>query len=647
MLPTVVKSLVLWPKSLLIDQNVRSEAGQRTRQVEKRDRKRNLVRATARRVNAATTRAKASAKTAITASLPVTVGLVLPKSPCPRLLLCNKPPTDSEAALILEAIQAAQAEAKRWSEILKTGKDSGVTSRAWERAIIHKINKATQFVHQHQAVISIVRRLPVEILQEVFLWVAAIPYPRDPSLPLTLVYWDSEYIWYLGQICQPWRTIALNLPGLWGIPPIFISRRPEKTRLQVKYISELLRRSKGGMLHFMIKAFTIDSDGLKTHPVIDLLCEHAEKWEAVSMTLSPEMFANLSCIRGRLPVLKTLQLLTYKGEGDAQLPMQLNNCFEAAPLLTSAFVDDHIQRMFALPFKQLLHYHEHVYVGLSISSTIDRCALVTFSCASRDLDFVFPKITLPRLTSFHVHLHGSLNSQHCFDNLTLPAVQDMKIIAKAENTLPSVRRMLTKSSPHCLQELTIRFPQSVPANELSELLLLTPDLDVLDTTMPSNDDIVNLSIGYEGRVLVPLLHLCELRLHAEDKVSDTMITSLKALAYCRGEDSKYITRHNLTTKCEVVDAPEMCVVGIHFSFGEVDDLVQIHSRLEDWSPESTPSKQLASLKDRLYKLVPSLHPRTIFRYNITRDGSTVLMDRILKEIHYVQVKDVREIVVSY
>ncbi|KAJ6562564.1 hypothetical protein B0H19DRAFT_892918, partial [Mycena capillaripes] len=63
------------------------------------------------------------------------------------------------------------------------------------------------FVEGHKAVISPVRRLPLDIIQEIF--VACIPTHRNCVMS------TAEAPVLLGRICSSWRVISLSTPRLW------------------------------------------------------------------------------------------------------------------------------------------------------------------------------------------------------------------------------------------------------------------------------------------------------------------------------------------------------------------------------------------------------------------------------------------------
>ncbi|KAJ7019195.1 hypothetical protein C8F04DRAFT_975995, partial [Mycena alexandri] len=63
------------------------------------------------------------------------------------------------------------------------------------------------YVDAHRALVSPVRRLPLEILQEIF--VACLPTHRNCVMSMT------EAPVLLGRICSSWRALSLTTPRLW------------------------------------------------------------------------------------------------------------------------------------------------------------------------------------------------------------------------------------------------------------------------------------------------------------------------------------------------------------------------------------------------------------------------------------------------
>ncbi|KAJ7055819.1 hypothetical protein C8F01DRAFT_1234314 [Mycena amicta] len=76
------------------------------------------------------------------------------------------------------------------------------------RQLTEERDKLAAEVAAHEALISPMRRMPNEILQEIF--VACLPSDRNPAMSA------SEAPVLLGRICGAWRDLALATPRLWA-----------------------------------------------------------------------------------------------------------------------------------------------------------------------------------------------------------------------------------------------------------------------------------------------------------------------------------------------------------------------------------------------------------------------------------------------
>ncbi|KAF9009958.1 hypothetical protein BDQ17DRAFT_1299562 [Cyathus striatus] len=91
-----------------------------------------------------------------------------------------------------------------------------------------KKHKVVALVEQHQALLSPARRLPQDILEEIFL--TCLPKHHYPCLSAT----ESPML--LTRICSSWRSIALSTPLLWAaihvvLPNVNLGRHPAENTL--------------------------------------------------------------------------------------------------------------------------------------------------------------------------------------------------------------------------------------------------------------------------------------------------------------------------------------------------------------------------------------------------------------------------------
>ncbi|KAJ7685551.1 hypothetical protein DFH06DRAFT_46249 [Mycena polygramma] len=90
--------------------------------------------------------------------------------------------------------------------------------QAKRNALINEEHSLVAKMHQYKGVISPIRRLPPEIIGEIFLHFAPVfgttHIPHDSGRRSVS---KAEIPWYLGQICRYWRRVALSVRSLWSV----------------------------------------------------------------------------------------------------------------------------------------------------------------------------------------------------------------------------------------------------------------------------------------------------------------------------------------------------------------------------------------------------------------------------------------------
>jgi hypothetical protein len=139
-------------------------------------------------------------------------------------------------------------------------------------------------INSHVSLLSPIRRLPNELLSEIFLsreHDVLLSANTTPSRPFTNLYDDS--LWHILQVCAHWRSIALSTPKLWNcllIDLTLLKGNPTnyaglQTRLQI-----CLSHSAALPLNFGVIG-THFQDSTNLVPLITTLCSHSHKWANV------------------------------------------------------------------------------------------------------------------------------------------------------------------------------------------------------------------------------------------------------------------------------------------------------------------------------------------------------------------------------
>ncbi|KAJ6507432.1 hypothetical protein C8R47DRAFT_966800 [Mycena vitilis] len=188
------------------------------------------------------------------------------------------------------------------------------------------------FVSAHSALISPLRRMPLDIIQEIFL--ACLPTHRNCVMSA------SEAPVLLGRICSSWRAISLSTPRLWASLHIVRPTRPrldELESLQKKCVQRLetmktwLDRSGECGL-----SISMGLDDAADRPVplspprlfLQALIPFASRWRKIAISTSrPELLAAFSGLtESDVPILSEVAVYEHPDlvdQGVTDLPFEL------------------------------------------------------------------------------------------------------------------------------------------------------------------------------------------------------------------------------------------------------------------------------------------------------------------------------------
>jgi hypothetical protein len=264
----------------------------------------------------------------------------IPESPLLHLLKSNVAPSDSEIINIRALITEAEV------RIEELHQNHSPVSQATESRLL-------EFIQVHKALLSPVRYLPSEVLQEIFLHYCDHGITNPPMYMVP---------WCLGHISHRWREIAMSLPALWdNIPPIDLLMKSYSRPSYVRAITHLMERS--GTSPTLKFSLSYDLAWRETKiprfPISKTVVRHSERSESLSMCIHDMHITMLfQGLKGRLPNLRVLTLSlpsTYSNDG------QCLDIFETAPalrqvILLGAYPGDTIRLL--LPWSQITHFYD-------------------------------------------------------------------------------------------------------------------------------------------------------------------------------------------------------------------------------------------------------------------------------------------------
>jgi hypothetical protein len=165
------------------------------------------------------------------------------------------------------------------------------------------------FIFKHRALISLIRKLPIEILQEIF--IACLP-AHNPFMSR----WEPPIL--LTQICSSWRNVAHATPQLWKSIKIDIPISQNLSSSTIDRFSEAvqewLSRSAAYPLDISLGRWGNCNLDNFYYRIIDSLIRFSERWRKVRFIVPFHALAPVATLPpSKVPLLETLSLNCPEG----------------------------------------------------------------------------------------------------------------------------------------------------------------------------------------------------------------------------------------------------------------------------------------------------------------------------------------------
>ncbi|KAJ7101304.1 hypothetical protein B0H15DRAFT_943641 [Mycena belliarum] len=351
------------------------------------------------------------------------------ESPFQSILHTNTIPCDADCRTIREHLTAPQRELVNLDEEISRVQDQ-------LDALTRRKAALDAYVEAHLAMISPARRLPDDVVRDIF--AQCLPSHRNPIVS------SDEAPLLLCQICRHWRDLALTTPRLWSSLHIVL---PTDPRLQVltQIVSEWLDRS--GVLPLSLSVIYSGWTDARQNllPMLQRLIQSSRRWQRIHFEFGDHRaFAALRDLRPEdVPMLRDASIHGFEHHGGwlnpDEDPVKSYQCLR--------FLDaSHVQRVsinrtygmptsdLPLPWahltildiaKGLLFCDEAVAV-LRRCPALEECELTISPLESRSTDYV-PPISLPRLRDMSIlgETNGTSGTSF-FALLLLPSLRAFK-----------------------------------------------------------------------------------------------------------------------------------------------------------------------------------------------------------------------------
>ncbi|KAF7345579.1 F-box domain-containing protein [Mycena venus] len=416
------------------------------------------------------------------------------------LMTSNEVPLDSDVAIIESAISKTDAplaclndEIARLQfrlEQLKAERDCLSTYRT-----------------KNHAILSPVRRIPSEVLGEIFSW--AMPLPEDVYRCRRFQIADSP--WLLTHICRHWRAVSVSDPSLWSLITIYYDpgMNPSSS-YSVPMLETQIARAQNLKIHLHGRE---GCDSQLQAEIFHCLSKHSSRWEELRLTLTSAIFPLLDNVQGRVPILRSLWI--QWDDEEIETAAESVDFVETAPSLVDVSIFSvSVPMSISLPVGHLTRYQ------------LDGPWEMHRGILALGPNLVEARISVkyqddPWLTEGEViHLAALarlyVSQPEVLPYIRAPALQELALFFPYTDRLfimPKLQTFLSRSSCTTLYRLclsgcsdaetTIKILQNIPSITELRIILTTPDL--CTGVKELMDKLTISDVGVPGPPLVPAL----------------------------------------------------------------------------------------------------------------------------------------------
>ncbi|KAJ7685802.1 hypothetical protein DFH06DRAFT_1463745 [Mycena polygramma] len=214
--------------------------------------------------------------------------------------------------------------------------------------------KLQEYTDACRSVFSPVRRLPPEILCEVFI---SVPSTTSAGWIESVAYVAKSHLLRISAVCASWRSLVIGTPRFWSYidisPGHWIGATIEPDRRFLAALQMCLER---GAQHPLTLSATFTGDSPLSPPVLDLLAQHSDRWQSVHFFIAPAELHTLRHAKGRVNMLQKLSLSLYEGDVGEDWIYDTDLFYDAPRLNHVLLPLPFMAPVPRLPWKQLLTF---------------------------------------------------------------------------------------------------------------------------------------------------------------------------------------------------------------------------------------------------------------------------------------------------
>ncbi|KAK0237403.1 hypothetical protein EDD85DRAFT_830049 [Armillaria nabsnona] len=360
-------------------------------------------------------------------------------------ILSNAALSPNGCALIKDSISSLSAKSAHLRDIIAQQEEAistlSLIVRYYDKArheMLCEQSRVQDLLERYQrALSSPIRRLPVDIMRDIFL--LASSNPADVK----------DFAWIATHTCTEWRDIATQTPILWSkihvatgtrtyTQPFDFIAMPElewvhstsKRAPNTKCVRRALELSRDVplVISYIESAWLLPKQRMnKDVRLLDILLNHAPRWKVAYLD-APHggalFYDKLQRLRGRVPMLESISIdARFASDGSTYLP----HIFDVAPRLCTVAIRNS-PRQLVFPWKQiqrlfLNRFHDMSYLLHILRSVKNVEHLTICNCsATTVVNTILPAVHTLDLLS-------DSNSPYSPSGMILPALRKLHVEA--------------------------------------------------------------------------------------------------------------------------------------------------------------------------------------------------------------------------
>ncbi|KAJ7111838.1 hypothetical protein C8R44DRAFT_254014 [Mycena epipterygia] len=386
-------------------------------------------------------------------------------TPFKDLLHTNTVPSDPECQRIRELLVGPREEAAKLT-------DEIAQLQTLLDELTAKRDRLNEFIEPHLALVSPARRLPDDVVAEIF--TASLPYDRNSILS------GVESPLLLCHICRTWRSLAFMTPRLWA--SLHIVAPSDSSKIGRLNDTVNLWFSRSGVLPLSISI-------VRPHPASDCdismllktLIHYSPRWHRMRFVLdSPSSFEPLAALSSRdLPSLESVVVEGFQAYGFDDVDWSFISFLGTTSLRSVSLTQVVDPFRFPLSWDRLCHLSLQVgYVAANqVLNLLRRCLNLETCILSGGTtgNEVLVPCHMEHLRQLSISTQW-YDMPNFFGNLVLPKLRTLEYTSQHNNSLLFIPLL---HAPNCVRHLSLNMQYMPITDDLVDCLRLVPMLHEL------------------------------------------------------------------------------------------------------------------------------------------------------------------------